>query len=317
MHIVIIGGTGHVGTYLVPELVGLGHHLTVISRGIRKPYQSHGAWEAVEILQIDRSEAEKTGKFSKLVEQLKPDAVIDMICFSQESARQLVESLRGKIAYFLHCSTVWVHGHVTQVPVTENQPRRPIGDYGINKAAVESFLLTEARRNGFPAACILPGHIVGPGWIPLNPQANFNPDVFTCLANGNILTIPGDGTSLLHHVHASDVAQLFIKALLNWNQAVGESFHAVSPAALTQQGYAEAVASWFGKEANLDFLPWESWKLTVSEEDAESTYAHLEHNPNCYSIEKAQRILDYQPRYTSLEGIYEAVTWLRENKKLE
>ena len=315
MHIVIIGGTGHVGTYLIPSLAAMGHRLTVISRGQRRPYQSHAAWESVRLITLERSEAEKAGTFGSTIRQLQPDAVIDMICFSEESARQLVESLRGQVSYFLHCSTVWVHGHVTQVPITENQPRRPIGEYGIQKAAVEAYLLAESRRNGFPAACILPGHIVGPGWIPLNPQANFNPEVFTRLAHGEPVALPGDGAALLHHVHASDVAQLFIKALENWNQAKGESFHAVSPAALTQKGYAEAVASWYGKKVQLEYLPWESWEKTVSEADAASSFTHLEHNPNCYSIEKAQRRLGYQPQYTSLEGIYEAVTWLRENMK--
>jgi len=315
MHIIIIGGTGHVGTYLIPRLTAMGHDLTVISRGQRQPYQSHGAWESVHLINLDRAEAEKNGTFGKSIRELQPDAVIDMICFTEESARHLVEILRGQISYFLHCSTVWVHGHVTQVPVTESQPRQPIGEYGIKKAAVEAYLTAEARRSGFPAVCILPGHIVGPGWIPLNPQANFNPKVYDSLAQGDKVALPGDGTALLHHVHASDVAQLFIKSLENWNQAVGESFHAVSSAALTLKGYAEAAASWYGKKANLEFLPLESWKKTVSEADADATDAHLLHNPNCYSIEKAQRLLDYQPQYTSLEGIYEAVTWLRANKK--
>jgi nucleoside-diphosphate-sugar epimerase len=88
---------------------------------------------------------------------------------------------------------------------------------------------------------------------------------------------------------------------------MGESFHAVSPAALTLRGYAEAVAGWFGQPARLKFLPFEAWRNTVSPEDADATWGHLEHSPNCYSIAKAKRLLDYQPRYTSLEAIYESV----------
>lgn len=37
MHIVAIGGTGHVGSYIVPRLVRLGHEVVVISRGAREP----------------------------------------------------------------------------------------------------------------------------------------------------------------------------------------------------------------------------------------------------------------------------------------
>ncbi len=48
LRIVIIGGTGHVGTYLVPRLVQSGHEVLSISRGESKPYRNHPAWESVE-----------------------------------------------------------------------------------------------------------------------------------------------------------------------------------------------------------------------------------------------------------------------------
>jgi len=307
MHIVIIGGTGHVGTYLVPRLVEAGHSLTVITRGQRKPYSPHGAWNSVRLMSLDRAAEEQVGTFGSKIRNLQPDAVIDMICFTEESARHLVDALRGQVQHFLHCSSVWVHGYTTQIPVSEDAPRRPIGDYGTRKAAIEAYLLGEARHSGFPTACILPGHIVGPGWVPLNPVGNFNPEVYARLGCGDEVILPNQGTEVVHHVHADDVAQLFVKVLTHWNVAIGESFHAVSPAALTLRGYAEAVAGWFGQPARLKFLPFEAWKNTVSPEDAEATLGHLEHSPNCYSITKAQRLLDYQPRYSSLEAIDESV----------
>ena len=42
--VVIIGGGGHVGTYLVPRLVEAGHEVTNVSRGGTRPYQPHAAW---------------------------------------------------------------------------------------------------------------------------------------------------------------------------------------------------------------------------------------------------------------------------------
>jgi nucleoside-diphosphate-sugar epimerase len=296
-----------VGTYLVPRLVEAGHDVTVVSRGGREPYTPHGAWKAVQRVPLDRASEERAGTFGQKIRMLDPDVVIDMICFTVASAQQLVEALRGQVQHFVHCSTVWVHGHTTMVPVTEDAPRRPIGGYGIQKAAIEVYLHTEARNNGFPETCILPGHMVGPGWIPLNPQANFDPEVYGKLARGEEVKLPNEGQELLHHVHADDVAQLFMKALANWHAAVGQSFHAVSPAALTLRGYAEAVAGWFGKQANLTFLPFEAWRSTVAEQDASATAGHLEHNPNCYSTSKSRNCLDYQPRYSSLQAIYEAV----------
>ena len=306
MRTVVIGGTGHIGTYLVPRLVELGLEVVSLSRRQREPYRQHGAWNRVRQLVLDREALERTGEFGAQVAGLEPDIVVDLICFTSESNRALVAALRGKVQHFLHCGTIWVHGHAVQVPTTEAAPRRPFGDYGVAKAAIEAELLREARQNGFPATVLHPGHIVGPGWTPLNPAGNFNPEVFAKLARGDALALPNFGLETVHHVHADDVAQGFEQAVANWRSAVGENFHLVSPAAVTLRGYAEAVAGWSGQEARLEFLPFETWRSGVSEEDAQATWEHLARSPSS-SIAKAQRLLDYRPRYSSLEAVRESL----------
>ncbi|MCB0098624.1 MAG: hypothetical protein KDE46_22980, partial [Caldilineaceae bacterium] len=83
-------------------------------------------------------------------------------------------------------------------------------------------------------------------------------------------------------------------------------------AALTLRGYAERMADWFGQPVNLKFLPWEEWRATVSADEARATWDHIAHSPNC-SIAKAQRLLDYRPRYSSLQAVQESVQWLIDN----
>jgi nucleoside-diphosphate-sugar epimerase len=316
MKVVIIGGAGHVGTFLVPRLVEAGYEVINVSRGQRQPYQAHAAWKAVRQVEVDRGAEEAEGTFGRRVRDLHPDVVIDMICFTPASARQLVEALQGQVQHFLHCGTIWIHGPTAQAPTTEEQPRRPFGEYGIQKAAIETYLLDQARRQGFPATLLHPGHIVGPGWAPLNPAGHFNPTVFTRLSRGEPLTLPNLGQETVHHVHADDVAQAFMQALTNRSAAIGESFHVVSPAALSLRGYAEGMAAWFGCPADLRFLPWAEWKQTVSADEAAATWDHIAHSP-CASIAKAQRLLGYQPRYTSLQAVQESVTWMIEHGVIE
>ena len=313
MKTIVIGGTGHVGTYLIPRLVSLGHKVTCVTRGRAEPYTKHAAWTSVKMVHIDRNEEEKKGAFAAEISALKPDIVIDMICFTLESARHLVEGLRGRIRHFLSTGTVWVHGQSTIVPATEDLPKHPFGEYGVQKAEIEAYLLEEARHNLFPATVLHPGHIVGEGWAPLNPAGNFDPHVFEHIAGGETLSLPNFGLETVHHVHADDVAMAFINAIHNWSSSVGESFHIVSPAALTLRGYAEHIAAWFGLEPQLSFVPWEIWKESVSKESADFTWDHIAHSPNC-SIEKARRLIGYNPRYTSLEAVYQSLRWLIDNK---
>jgi len=251
MRVTIIGGSGHIGSYLVPRLVEAGFEAVCVSRGQRKPYVTSPAWPKVERVSLDRD----VPGFDAAVAQLGSDAVIDLTCYTIAAARSLVEALRDRNTRLLHCGTIWVHGMSVEVPTTEDQPRRPISDYGVRKAQIESFLL---QQTDVPAAIVHPGHLVGEGWVPLNPAANFNPRVFQDLASGREIALPNIGRETLHHVHADDVAQCFVRALECWQEAEGLSCHAVSRGALTLAGYAESVAGWYGQTAQIHFLPWRS-----------------------------------------------------------
>jgi nucleoside-diphosphate-sugar epimerase len=310
--VVVIGAMGHVGTYLVPRLVNAGHDVVAISRGRAKPYTPHHAWDSVEQLVMDRTAMEADGSFGSAIRNLKADIVIDMICFTLPSARQLTEALAGNIGHFLHAGTIWTHGFSTVVPTLEETPKRPFGEYGVQKAAIETYLLERARRDNFPATLIHPGHIVGPGWAPLNPAGHFNPAVFSAIARGEALALANFGLETVHHVHADDVAQMFMGAIANWSASVGESFHAVSSGALTLRGYAEHMFRWFGHEPELNFQGYETWAKGQDPEEAKATWEHVARSPNC-SIAKAQRLLGYAPGYTSLAAVEEAVSWLIED----
>jgi nucleoside-diphosphate-sugar epimerase len=307
--IVIIGGSGHVGTYLLPTLVAHGHEVVNVSRGAASPYRAHAAWKAVEQVVVDRRAEEAQGKFGTRIAGLNADIVVDMITFELEGAQQLVEALRGKIEHYLFCSSIWVYGHATTVPSVETDPTNAIDAYGINKAKIERWLLQQARRDGFPATSFRPGHIVGEGWVPINPQANANPDVYSRIARGEELALPNLGLEMLHHVHADDVAQWIICAIEQRAASIGEVFNTVSSHALTLRGYAEAMFRWFGHEPRLSFAPFDQWRLGLSESDAESSWGHVMRS-SCVSIEKSRQRLGYNPRFSSLEAIQQSVTAL-------
>lgn len=305
MRIVVIGGTGHIGTFLIPRLVAAGHEVVVVSRRQRSPYAADPSWDAIEKCEMDREAREADGTFGQLIVALQPDAVVDLICFTRESAEHLVNALRPA-TLLLHCGTIWVHGFNLVVPTCEDQPRNPFGQYGIQKAAIEQFLL-DSTATGLTRAVVLhPGHIVGPGWNPVNPAGHLDPGVFRQIARGETLLLPDLGMATLHHVHADDVAQAFQLALTHPERAIGESFHVVSPEAMTLRSYAEAMARHFGQPARLEFAPWEEWRTTVPEEQSRITWDHIAHSPSC-SIAKARSRLGYEPRYSSIASVIEAV----------
>jgi nucleoside-diphosphate-sugar epimerase len=313
--VVVIGATGHVGTYLVPRLVRAGHDVVALSRGEREPYQPAPEWRAVERLAVDREAEERTGGFGERIAALGADAVIDMICFDAASARQLVDALRPTRPLLVHCGTIWVHGPAARVPVTEDEPRTAYGDYGIGKAAAEALLQRETIAGGVPALVLHPGHISGPGWPVITPAGNLDPDVWRRLATGEPLALPGLGLGVLHHVHADDVAQAFERALTR-PAAIGSSFHVVAEQAMTLRGLAAGAAAWFGRDPVLDFVEWDEFERRVGAEHAHVTHEHVARSIAA-SIDRARGMLGYAPRHSSLDALHAAARWLASHGEID
>jgi nucleoside-diphosphate-sugar epimerase len=313
--VVVIGATGHVGTYLIPRLVRAGHEVIALSRGEREPYSPAAEWSAVRRIAIDREVEDAAGGFGERVAALDPDAVIDMICFDAASARQLVDALRPTRPLLVHCGTIWVHGPALRVPITEDEPRTAYGDYGVGKLEIEALLQRETLAGGVPSVILHPGHITGPGWPVITPAGNLDPGTWRTLAHGEPLPLPDLGLGILHHVHADDVAQAFEKALSR-PAAIGSSFHVVSEQAMTLRGLATGVAGWFGREPNLEYVDWLEYERRVGEHHARVTHDHVGRGIAA-SIDRARAVLGYAPRYSSLDALHEALGWLMTSGALE
>ena len=101
--IVVIGGSGHIGSYLAPALVERGHHVVNVSRGVAAPYHDDMAWHDIEHVTLDRPAKERERQFGMEIAALEPEIVVDLICFDLSSAQQLVEALSGKVEHYLFC----------------------------------------------------------------------------------------------------------------------------------------------------------------------------------------------------------------------
>ena len=311
MRVVVIGGTGHIGTYLVPGLVNAGHVTVVISRGSRRAYRDDPAWQDVEMVICDREAAEQDGRFGTVVAALRPDAVVDLTCFTPQQARQLIDALDGQ--HVVHTGSIWSYGPSAVVPTTEDAAKHPYGEYGVNKLAVERYLTREQDR--VRASVVHPGHISGPGWMPIGPAGNLDPTVIDSLRADGSCLLPDRGGETLHHVHAEDVAGLHQACLEQPDAAAGQSFNSVCTQAFTLRGYAEVVARHFGHKPRLEFVPWDEFAARVAPEHAQTTLDHIGRAP-LYSMDKARTVLGFLPQHDVSETVVESIdTWVAANRK--
>jgi nucleoside-diphosphate-sugar epimerase len=306
MKTVVIGGCGHIGSYLVPMLIKAGHEVTVVSRGKSKSYLQDYAWKKAKMVVLDR---EKDADFAEKIAAMNADIVVDLISFHFEDTRKMVEALKPtSLSHYLFCSSIWAHGRVRTLEADPNDlQKEPLDDYGRNKFQSELYLKNEWRTAGFPATVIMPGQISGPGWLIINPWGNLNTKMFEVIGRGEKIYLPNLGMETLHHVHASDVAQMFFRAIMCRNQSLGESFHAVAENSMTLYGYARLIYEFFNQKPDIDFLSWEKWAEYEGHPDEVShSYYHLARSGK-YSIENAKRLIGYRPQFTVQETVIQSI----------
>lgn len=303
---VIIGGAGHIGTYLVPLLVNNGFEVVVISRGISKPYEENPVWQRVKTVHLDRG---REPDFAKKIADIQADVVVDLINFDVLETKKMVAALKGTACqHYLYCSSCWARGFADVLPLESGtETGTPLCDYGRDKLASERFLRQEFIQNKFPSTCIRPGQISGAGWDIIGPWGNVSKRPFQIIANGEEIKLPNFGMETIHHVHAFDVAQCFYQAVTHRENALGEVFEAASGGSITLYGYAKMMYEFFGQTPKIGFLPWNEWCVYEGNPaECESTYLHIARS-GTYDIEKEQRLLDYHPRYKNTETILLAV----------
>jgi nucleoside-diphosphate-sugar epimerase len=316
MRVVVLGGSGHIGTFLVPRLVRAGHEVVNLTRGSREPYVPDEAWSAVEQIVVDRAAEDAAGTFGDRVAALQAEVVVDLICFTPESAAALVAALRGRTAQLIHCGTIWRYGASVKQPMREDDSSPPFGEYGTQKAAIAELLAAETESGGLVTTVLQPGHISGPGWPPIGPLGSLDPAVWYAVSAGQEIAVPGLGAELMHHVHADDVAQAFQLAMEHRDAAAGESFNVVAPSALTVRGFLAIAAGWFGQSARTRSVSWEEFRADTPAEYADASWQHLSRSQYA-SIEKARTKLGYGPAYEPEAAVLDGIRWLTSHNQLE
>ncbi len=228
--------------------------------------------------------------------------------------RLLEAACRAGVRRFVHTSTVGVHGHVKDPPADETSLLAPGDIYQRTKAEAETLALAFHRMRGLPVAVVRPGAIYGPGETRLLK-------LFRAIARGRY-AIVGSGRSFYHPVFIDDLIQGLLLAL-DRPQAVGEAFIVAGSRYVSQQELAEAVARHTGGR----FWPFKipAWPLLLAGAVCEAVCVPFGIEPplhrrrvefwvksRAFSIEKARRLLGFEPRVELEEGLARTVAAYRE-----
>ncbi|MBQ9355468.1 MAG: NAD-dependent epimerase/dehydratase family protein [Clostridia bacterium] len=311
MKVVVIGASGHVGSYLVKELVKDGHEVVAIMRGNRVPYgYDEGVWNKVIVENLSREELYQTD----FIEKVNADVVCDLIAFDLDGVKKIVSKINNN-AFYVQIGSIWVYENKEYLPVDENHPKNAIQNYGRQKGLIEKFLLSKVNKGELKATVIHPGHVSGKEWQPVNPQGNLDFDVFKKIKNGEKIFLPYNGLSTIQHVHSYDLARIIIACINKQEISNGQVFIAVARKAMTLRAITEKMFDYFDKKSNIEYLEWQDFKRVVGDENAAVTLDHISHSP-CCTPNKVEKLLGVSMKYSIMDIYYEYIEEQIKLKKL-
>ncbi len=175
----------------------------------------------------------------------------------------------------------------------------PIGKprwvYAVSKLASEFLAESYHRQFGIKFTSVRPFNVYGPRQIGEGAIHNF---IIQALKN-EPLTVHGDGSQVRSWLYIDDMADALQK-LLETDKSEGEVFNIGNPQATsTTLQTAEAVLRLSNSKSKIVFK--------------EMKYPEVE--IRVPSIEKAKRILGFEPKVGFEEGIKRTIEWYRKNKK--
>ena len=298
MKILVLGGTGAMGSHLVDLLAARGDNVTVTSRRRRS---SKGTVCFV-------AGNARTQKFLKSLMAEEWDAVVDFMVYSTSEFKTRVNCLLGSTRHYLYLSSARVYAD-SQSPIAEYSPRIIDVSSDDKYLATDEYALAKARQENILAKSFYNN------WTIIRPYITYSSnrlqlgvlekeDWLYRALHGRAIAISSDiqdKTTTL--THGKDVA-LGIASLIGHPETYGEAFHIAAAQSVVWSQvldvYLEVLEKYLGRRPSVcsqelpEFILWSKRKYQI-------IYDRLYHRK--FNVEKISRFVDTKTFVDPLTGL--------------
>jgi nucleoside-diphosphate-sugar epimerase len=253
MRVFVTGGTGHSGSYIIPELIAAGHEVTGLARSdtAAAALSAQGAkvrrGDLEDLDGLKEAAADSDGVIHVAHRQdLLPSGGMDAVAAAELPVMVAYgEALAGTGKPLVAAGSIGSAGNLGR-PATEEDPALPGGDEHKGtlrvRNVVETAVVGLAERGVRSSIVRLP-----PIAHSATDNAGFLPGLIALARGKGFVGYPGDGANLWGAVHIHDVATLFRLALEKG--PAGRYWHASEDGGTPFREIAEAIGSRLGLPA--------------------------------------------------------------------
>jgi UDP-glucose 4-epimerase len=222
LRILLVGGHGFLGSALGAHLVGLGHEVHTIRRGVELgpgiDALAHGG--GMENLELLRTLLPQMDVVVHLASGTTPG--LSRTSPSMEATLNISPTLalldelqrhpRVRLVYV--SSGGAMYGIPSDDRATESTPARPLSYYGAGKLAIEGFLYSFSHLASRPVVILRPSNVYGPGQPRYQGFAVLR-TMLEHVSNGTTMSIWGDGSVVRDFIYIDDVVAAIAATVLD------------------------------------------------------------------------------------------------------
>lgn len=320
-NILVTGGAGFIGSNLCEELISLGANVTCLdnfSTGFRENLESikdHPNFKLIEgdIRNLEDCKLACENQDFVLHEAALgsvPRSINDPITSNDVNVggflNMLVAARDANVKRFVYAASSSTYGDSESLPKVEDVIGKPLSPYAITKYVNELYADVFKRTYDFDTIGLRYFNVFGRKQNPNGAYAAVIPKFVMQLMNHESPVINGGGEYSRDFTYIDNVILMNLLALTSDNS---ESVNQVYNTAFGERTTLNDLVSNL-KEYLSDFDP----KIA----DVEVIYGDYRKGDvphSLASIDKAKKLLEYQPKHSMKEGLKEAVKWYWDNLK--
>lgn len=300
MKVLITGGAGFIGSHIVDKLALQGVDLAIVdnlSTG-NKQHVPAGSKLYVHNLSFENLDA----TFS----DFRPDYVLHLA--AQVSVYKSMlnpihdadSNIMGTLALLECCkkytvkkivysSSAAVYGNPHYLPISENHPKSPLSPYGLSKYIPENYIKLYSNECDLKYSILRYSNVFGPRQDPYGEGGVVS--IFTeKILTNQFVSIFGDGSQTRDFIYVKDIAEANLMALINPTSQV------VNISSATQTSLLELFET---------MKTITNYKLTPK--FFEPRPGDIQHS--VLNNAKAKEIIDWEPKFTLLDGLQETFSY--------
>lgn len=318
--ILITGGLGFLGSHISSRLSASGETVRILARPQAQATQGASPREVVWGDIRDAQAVDRAVQGAQVVIHLASNFRKggsdgkEAHAVNVEGTRNVLQACsRHGVRQLIHCSTIGVHGSVLEIPANENTPFNPLDLYQETKLQAEQEVWKHHRETGLPITVVRPISMFGPGDRRMLK-------LFRMIQKGRFVMV-GEGDALFQPAYIDDVVDGFVRCLHN-DKAVGEAFVVGGDEYVPLRDLVGMIANELGVAPPRLRVPLRPI-LTLAdlcekcfvpfglEPPLHRRRVSFFQNNRAFSIDKARRVLGFQPQMSLRDSLRATIGWYR------